>query len=123
MMARMGSFSVDVTVGNLSRPARNRHVSAMVDTGATYTTLPQEVVEDLGCRTIGSRRVVLANGSEEEWPITYIWLTVGGREGPTFALIGPSGGPALLGTVTLEELALVVDHVAKRLVPVRSYLA
>jgi hypothetical protein len=29
----------------------------------------------------------------------------------------------LLGAVTLEEFALGVDSVAKRLVPVRSYLA
>jgi len=31
-------------------------------------------------------------------------------------------GPALLGAVTLEEFALSVDPVARRLVPVRSYL-
>lgn len=121
-MAVMGTFNVDVTVGNLSHPDRKRDVSVMVDTGATYTTLPQEVVEGLGCRTIGSRHVVLADGREEEWPITYVWLTVDRLEGPTFSLIGPPGGPALLGAVTLEEFALGVDPVAKRLVPVRSYL-
>ena len=121
-MAVMGTFNIDVTVGNLSHPARNRTVSVMVDTGATYTTLPQEVVEELGCQTIGSRHVVLANGSDEEWSITYVWLTVDGREGPTYSLIGPPGGLALLGAVTLEEFALGVDPVAKRLVPVRSYL-
>jgi hypothetical protein len=49
-------------------------------------------------------------------------LTLDGQEGPTFCLIGPPGRPALLGAVTLEEFALGVDPVAKRLVPVRSYL-
>ena len=38
-MAEMSTFNVDLTVANLSQPARNRRVSAMVDTGATYTTL------------------------------------------------------------------------------------
>ena len=59
----------------------------------------------------------------KEWPITCVWATVDGREGSTFCLIGPRGGPALLGAVTLEEFALGVDLIAKRLVPIRSYLA
>ena len=119
---RLGTFSIEVTVGNLSDPARSRRLSLMVDAGATYTTLPREIVEDLGCRPIGSRQVVLADGREDEWPIATVRLTVGEQEGPTFCLIGPAGGPALLGAVTLEEFALGVDPVAKRLVPVRSYL-
>jgi clan AA aspartic protease len=119
----MGTFNLDVTIGNLSDRARNRLVSIMVDTGATYTTLPREIIEDLGCRPIGSRQVVLADGREDEWPIATVRITVDGQEGPTFCLIGPTGGPALLGAVTLEEFALGVDPVAKRLVRVRSYLA
>ena len=119
----MSILSVDVTVGNVGDPARNRRVSAMVDTGATYTTLPAEVVEAIGCPPVGSRQVVPADGREEEWPMTYVWVTVDGREGPTFSLIGPRGGPALLGAVTLEEFALGVDPIAKRLIPIRSYLA
>ena len=120
-MSAMSTFNVDLTVANLSLPDRNRRVSAMVDTGATYTTLPLEVVEDLGCRRVGSRQVVLADGREEEWPMTYVWVTLDGRDGPTFCLIGPPGGPALLGAVTLEEFALGVDPIAKRLIPIRSY--
>jgi predicted aspartyl protease len=63
----MSTFNVDITVANVSLPDRNRRVSAMVDTGATYTTLPQEIVEALGSRPIGSRQVVFADGREEEW--------------------------------------------------------
>lgn len=94
----------------------------MVDTGATYTTLPRDIVDDLGSRPIGARRVMLASGREEEWPIATVLIDLAGHVGPTFCLIGPAGGPALLGAVTLEEFALGVDPVAKRLVPVRSYL-
>jgi clan AA aspartic protease len=122
MTLPMGTFHVEVTVRNLNDPARGRRVSVMVDTGATYTTLPRDVVDDLGCRPIGTRRVMLASGREEEWPIATMLIALDGHEGPTFCLIGPAGGPALLGAVTLEEFALGVDPVAKRLVPVRSYL-
>ena len=118
----MGTFRIEVTVKNLQEPARSRTLSVLVDTGATYTTLPRDVIEALGCQPIGKRRVLLGNGCEEEWPIGLVLIALEGQELPTVCLIGPNGGPALLGAVTLEEFALSVDPVARRLVPVRSYL-
>ena len=118
----MGTIRVEVTVSNLSDRSRSRSLFVFVDTGATYTRLPAEVIDALGCEPIGTRQVLLANGREEEWPVSAVLLRVDGREGPTFCLIGPPGSPALLGAVTLEEFALGVDPVAQRLVPVRSYL-
>lgn len=118
----MGTFHVEMTVKNLHAPEHRRTVRALVDTGATYTTLPREVVDALGCQPIGTRRVLPANGQEEEWPVAAVSLSLQGQEGPTFCLIGPNGGPALLGAATLEEFALAVDPVAKKLVPVRAYL-
>jgi clan AA aspartic protease len=118
----MGTFHVEVTVKNLHEPARARTLSVLVDTGATYTTLPRDVVELLGCRPIGKRRILLANGQEDEWPVASILLDLQGQQGLTFCLIAPNGGPALLGAVPLEEFGLGVDPVAKTLVPARGYL-
>jgi predicted aspartyl protease len=119
----MGTFRVDVTLRNLQDPGRRQEASLLVDTGATYTTLPRGVTDSLGCRPVGTRRVLLADGTEHEWPFALVLLTLEGQELPTVCLVGPNGGPAVLGAVTLEEFALGVDPVAKRLVPVRSYLA
>jgi clan AA aspartic protease len=118
----MGTFRVEVAVKNLYDPGRGQTLSLLVDTGATYTTLPRSVADAIGCRPIGTRRILLADGREEEWPVGVVGLNLEGQEGPTFCLIGPNGGPALLGAVTLEEFALAVDPVAKRLIPVRGYL-
>lgn len=118
----METFRVEVTLKNLSESARRQTLSLLVDTGATYTTLPRDVAETLGCTPIGTRRVLLANGREEDWPIGLVLMTLENQELPTVCLIGPNGGPALLGAVTLEEFALSVDPIARRLVPVRSYL-
>ena len=118
----MGTFSVEATFRSLHDRTRTRIVPVLVDTGATWTTLPHEAIEALGSSAVSSRRVRLANGREETWPVTVLLVTLEGEELPTVCLIGPRGGPALLGTVTLEEFSLSADPVGRRLVPVSGYL-
>ena len=121
MPVPMGTFRVEVTLSNPKDPSKRRTLSLLVDTGSTYTTLPLDVIEALDIRQLGTRRVRLASGRVEEWPVGSVYLHLEGQEGPTFCLIGPPGGPALLGAVTLEGFALSVDPVGLRLVPVESY--
>jgi clan AA aspartic protease len=113
----MGTFRIDVTVSNLADRQRSLTLPLLVDTGATYTTLPREVADALGLEPIEVRRVRLADGREESWPMAAILVRIDGREAPSLTWIGPSGGPALLGAVTLEEFALAVDPSAERLIP------
>jgi clan AA aspartic protease len=118
----MGTFRVDVTVSNLQDRERSVTLALLVDTGATYTTLPREVADALGLEPIDTRQIRLGDGREEQWPIAAILVRVGEQECPSLALIGRPGGPALLGAVTLEELSLGVDPSGKRLVPTTAYL-
>jgi predicted aspartyl protease len=118
----MGTFRVDATFRSVHDRDRTATVSLLVDTGATWTTLPRETIEALGASPVSDRRVRLANGTEETWPVTVLFVTLQGAELPTVCLVGPSGGPALLGAVTLEEFSLSADPVGRRLVPVSGYL-
>jgi len=117
----MGTFLIEPTFRSPHNRERDQVVSVLVDTGATWTTLPQEIVDALGCTPLSSRRIRFADGREETWPLTIVLVTLEGQELPTICLIGPLGGPAVLGAVTLEEFALSVDPVARRLVPVAGY--
>lgn len=118
----MGTFRVEATVANLGDSTMRATVALLVDTGATWTTLPDDIAAHIGAAALGTRRVRLADRRVEEWPAAAIHIILDGHEGPTFCLIGPRGGPALLGAVTLEELGLVVDPAAPRLVPATGYL-
>ena len=118
----MGTFRVDVTFRSIHDRDRTATASLLVDTGATWTTLPRETIDALGASPVADRRVRLANGSEETWPVTVLLVTLEGAELPTVCLVGPPGGPALLGAVTLEEFSLSADPVGRRLVPVSGYL-
>ena len=116
----MGTFRVEATVSNLQDRKRSLTLTLLVDTGATYTTLPREVADALGLEPIETRRVRLGDGREERWPMAAILVRIDEREAPSLAWIGPPGGPALLGAVTLEEFALTVDPSARRLIPTIS---
>ena len=113
----MGTFRVDVTVSNLAERQRSLTLPLLVDTGATYTTLPREVADALRLEPIEIRQVRLGDGRVDSWPMAAILVRIEGRESPSLTWIGPPGGPALLGAVTLEEFALTVDPAARRLIP------
>lgn len=121
MPAPIRAFRVEATVSNLDDRSRSFTLLLLVDTGSTYTTLPWEVVDILGITPIGTRRIRLPSGHVEERRAAAIVLKLGDQEIPTICLIGPVGDLARLGAVTLEELALGIDPIGQRLVPIESY--
>jgi predicted aspartyl protease len=92
-------------------------MNLLVDTGATYLTVPDDVARRLELRVLRNQSVVTAGGRREVWPVAAVHLSLAGREAPTVCFISP-GGPALRGAVALETLCLAVDPVGRRLVEV-----
>jgi len=97
-------------------------VEAMVDTGATYTWIPVETLEQLGVQPKYKRPFVMADGREITKEMGTIVVRINGREHPTPCIFGDRGSLPLLGAVTLEELGYGVDPVNQRLVEVTAYL-
>lgn len=117
----MGTFRVTVSVGD-PQGERYTSVEALVDTGATYTTLPGPALYALGVIPHENGLFELADGSEVERDIGYTWLQIHGRTAIAPVVFAAEGSPALLGAVTLEIFRLAVDPVRQRLVPVRGLL-
>ena len=120
---RVGTFTVPVVVRNPRHPERSVALDLLVDTGATWTLLPADIVTQLGLPTRWRRSVTLASGD----PVTYatgeVALRLDGEELTTIFLAGPLGALGLLGAVTLEQFALAPDPVKKALVRVGGMLA
>jgi clan AA aspartic protease len=101
----------NVRLGKL-RPKKVRRVEIeiLVDTGATMLSLPEDVVAKLGLAHAGTRNVKLADGRVRPVPwVAGVKLEVLGRWAVFNALVMPTGSPALLGQIPLEELDLIVD--------------
>lgn len=110
--------------GTVTGPTGERDsVEFLVDSGATYTLLPLPVWRKIGLAPHRSVRVRLADGTAIERKISecHIDLPQGQRSTPV--MLGEEGDVALLGTVTLEELGLVLNPLTRQLHPMQMMLA
>jgi clan AA aspartic protease len=119
--AAMGVFTVTIQAGD-SRGERFIPVDVLVDTGASYTTLPEEMLRDLGVRPIGKQRFMLACGQTMTKDLGETKVRLGDKERTTVVVFGDAGMTPLLGAVTLEQMGLGVDPMAQRLIEVDGYM-
>jgi predicted aspartyl protease len=117
----MSTFRVSIEVGD---PAGERYesVEALVDTGATYTALPADLLRGLGVVPHARAPFVLADGRQVEREIGRTWIRVDAHTELTLVVFGEPGSPALLGAYALEGLRLAADPVGRRLTPVPGLL-
>jgi clan AA aspartic protease len=118
----MGMFNVKVKLASLSAPGEIEEVSLLVDTGATLFWIPREILERLGVTVYSRLPFTLADGHRLERDVSAVLLTIDGRKAPAQVAFGEPGEEAVLGATALEGLGLMVDPVAKKLVP-RDLLA
>ncbi|HWP36635.1 MAG TPA: hypothetical protein VNL18_03680 [Gemmatimonadales bacterium] len=117
----MGSLYVPIQVGHLAGGALEP-LEALVDSDATFTSVPRDSLRRLGVQADEQWPFVLADGREVTCDIAWIRIRVAGRLQPTIVVFGEPGTDPLLGVVTLEEFRLSVDPVNRRLVPVPALL-
>ena len=117
----MGTFHHPLEIGNFEGQ-RFEEVDALVDTGATYTSVPREVLERLGVSREEEATFILANGQSVRMGMAWVRTRLNGREQPTIVIFGEPGSSVLLGAFTLEGYRLGVDSVNQRLVETPGYL-
>lgn len=110
----MGTFSVDLWVGNLFTDAGST-VSALVDTGATNSMIPSSLLNELGIEPVESRFARVADGRRVELQTAWARFSAQGRNAVARVAFGPEG-QFLIGATTLEDLGLVVDPMDQRLI-------
>ena len=120
-VAVVGTFSWPLRIASMDGD-KWREIEATVDTGAAYTTLPGQLLRDLGVVAVDKRRFLLADGRRVWNDIGRAWVTIDGKSEVTLVVFGEDDAPPLLGAYTLEGLALAVDPVEQKLVPTNLIL-
>lgn len=115
----MGLFSVTIGVGG-PQGQSFIDVDALVDTGATYSQVPREVLERLGVPVWRSVPSEKADGWIVPAAIGETVIGVEGQEFTTRVVFAEEGEPSLLGATTLDLTLLAADPVHKQLLPVNA---
>ena len=117
----MGTFQVTIEVGD-PEGQRYESVEALVDSGATYTTMPGSLLRRLGVSPHSKRTFLLADGTRIERDFGRTWVSLHGEHDISPVVFGDEGAMPLLGALTLEVFSLGIDPVNQRLIPVDSLM-
>ncbi len=115
----MGTFYVTLRVADRFRE-RYVNIDAMVDTGSTYTSLPEGLLDELGIEREETDFFELADNRLVEYAIGDIRLILENRERYVPVVFAPDDATPLVGATTLEILRLGIDPAAERLAPVTA---
>jgi predicted aspartyl protease len=94
-----------------------------VDSGASYTLLPEKIWKALKLRPIRKVTFTLADGTTIKRKISEVRIEYKGLYGTTPVILGEEKDEALFGIFTLETLGLVLNPFTRELVPMKMMLA
>ena len=117
-----GTFSVEIAIGD---PQRERWIrfDALVDSGASITSVPGSVLRNFGVDPITEQRFEFGQGEVRNMEVGQTWLRVEERETITQVLFNDEGTLPLLGALALERVFMGIDPVSQKLIPVQGLMA
>lgn len=110
----MGFIHVDVEVSNPANPDVSENVRVLVDTGATLSVLPADMLDRLGIRRRQMRRFQGFGGMITR-EIGTVNIRYEEAEAGVSAVFGAEDDPPIMGVTALEVLGFEVDPVSGRL--------
>jgi clan AA aspartic protease len=113
----MGQFTVRVTVVHPTDPERRIEIDLLVDTGATLSWVPREMLDQLGAPRLRRRSFLVADGRTVERDTAGAIVQLNGNEANVTLVVAEPGDGCLLGATTLESLGFAVDPIRRQLVP------
>ena len=117
----MGISYVEGTVRGPT--GKEERVRFLIDSGATYSLLPEPVWKAIGLFPSREMRFVLADGTTVHRSVGECYLALAQGGGHTPVVLGePGDAEPLLGVVTLEILGLVFDPFRRTLHPMRALM-
>ena len=115
-------MGVTYIVGRVKGPLGEEEVSFLVDSGATYTVLPERVWRSIGLKPLREHDFILADGTVIRRKVSECFISLPQGEAHTPVVLGEADDYALLGIVTLEILGLILNPFKRTLQPMRMLL-
>lgn len=113
----MGFTYVKVTIIN-PVSASESDVKLLVDTGAVLTAVPKEILESLGVKPIGKRKLRVFGGQVIERDVGAALIKYSEAQAGVTVVFAEGEDTPVLGATALEALGFQVDPITKQLKPV-----
>jgi clan AA aspartic protease len=117
------SLGITYIVWRVKGPSGEVEERFLVDSGATYTVLPEEAWRSIGLKPLREHEFLLADGTVIRREVSECYIMLPQGEGHTPVVLGEADDQALLGVVTLKILGLVFNPFKSTLQPMRMLLA
>ena len=115
MIGYMGMTKVVLKVKNPRDPQKVFEGKFLIDSGATYSVVPEKVLEKLGIKPLREEELILADGKVVTRKVGNAIYEYQGIESAAPVLFGEPGDVDLLGVFTLEALGLSLDPLKRQL--------
>ena len=104
----MATFLVEIQIGN---PSAQRWITleALVDTGASTTSVPGSLLRELGVTPLTQNNFRFAQGEVRAMDIGQTWIRVENAQFITQVIFNEEGTTPLLGALALEGAYMAVD--------------
>ncbi len=118
----MGLTTVKLKISNIYSPEKSIEDDFLVDSGASITVIPAEMVRKLKLKPIYEKEFLLADGKVVKRKIGNALIRFKDIEIPTQVVLGGKNDSKLLGALTLEGMGLALDPFERRLYKARLTL-
>jgi predicted aspartyl protease len=110
-----------VKVINPENPKKSQECEFLVDSGAVYSVVPQNILKKLGIKPTSFQEFILANGEFVKKPIGNAYFGYGDKVRAAPVVFGHKG-VFLLGATTIEALGMILDPIRRELKPLPMLL-
>jgi len=111
----MGITKVNLKVKNPANPKKTFKGEFLVDSGASFTVVPQEILKRMGIKPTREEVFFLADGKSMKRKVGSALYEYKGIEGAAPVMFGEKEDSLLLGIFTLEALGLSLDPLKREL--------
>jgi predicted aspartyl protease len=112
-----------VKIFNPTDFSKFEELELLIDTGATFSVISQEILKKIGIKLFEKMKFKLATGETIERETGIVGFEIEGKgKGGGDVIFGKKGDAQVLGLLTLEAMALKVNTVTGELEPIELYL-
>jgi predicted aspartyl protease len=107
---------LNVRVSNPQEQQKSDTFEFLVDSGAVYTVMPEEELQQLGIESTSFEEFILANGEKLRMPVGNAFFEYQGKIRAAPVVFGAKD-VFLLGATTIEALGMILDPIHRELKP------